>query len=341
MSDQELKDMGERRIVAELLAPRYRDVIGFGDDCAVLTDDLVVTTDTCPTPLVRQLGYEDLYYAGWLLATINLSDLAAAGAHPLGLVVNYTLPAALPVSQFERLVDGVDDCAALHGTRVTGGDLRDGPTVHLTATAIGRCAPGGRLSRRGAREGDRLMLIGSPGWLWAAVLVHEGHASLSMDDTQTLRERACKPQAQLKAGQLLASERLATSAMDVSDGLYASVRSICETNELGALMAPDIELDPLLMKVCSQAGLRPFSLAETWGDWSLLVTVRPEHVHRTQALLAALSIEAREIGVLTPLAEGIRRGDPQTPWNGIAQERFSKRSWHGTTMADLLTDLLK
>jgi len=51
--------------------------------------ELVATTDPCPEPLVFSLGYTDLYYQGWLLATINFSDLAAAGAEPLGLLVSY------------------------------------------------------------------------------------------------------------------------------------------------------------------------------------------------------------------------------------------------------------
>src|SRR5262249_37077632 len=154
-----------------------------GDDCARLGHGFVATTDTCPTPLVASLGLTDPFYTGWLLATINLSDLAAAGARPKGLLVNYTLPPDTPVRDFERLLDGADECAAAHGTRVLGGDIRDGTPAHLSATAVGRCPvrlPRGRraLSRRGARAGDQLLLVGSPGYLWAAVLVHHGWACL-------------------------------------------------------------------------------------------------------------------------------------------------------------------
>ena len=115
MSRPTLGDLGERRIIAELLAPRYAHGGGrFGDDCASLslTDiphgHLVMTTDPCPPPMAAQLGFNDPYYRGWLLATINLSDLAAAGAEPLGLLTSLQLPASTTIADFERLLDGID-----------------------------------------------------------------------------------------------------------------------------------------------------------------------------------------------------------------------------------------
>ena len=175
-TEPSLGDLGERGIQKHVLRPRYGGIDGFGDDSALLAavtkpSELVATTDSCPTPVVNLLREPDLYHAGWLLATINLSDLAAAGAEPLGLVVNYTLPKATTVREFERLLDGVDACCAAHGTKVAGGDIRDGAATQLTATAIGRCTPGSRLRRSGARAGDRLLLVGSPGYLWAAALL--------------------------------------------------------------------------------------------------------------------------------------------------------------------------
>lgn len=339
--EDSLGSLGERRILSELLAPRYRDIEGFGDDCAVLTDELVVTTDSCPTPLMAQLGHDDLYHSGWLLATINLSDLAAAGAEPLGLVTSYTLPPQLPVAQFERLVDGVDDCARAHGTKVVGGDVRDGGSIQLSATAIGRCEPGKRLSRRGAKAGDRLLLVGSPGWLWAAVLLSRDH-TLSDANAAEIVRRACRPWAQLKAGRLLARQGFARAAMDVSDGLYASVRALCEANGLGARMNRHIELDPILEKVCSNAGVSRFNLAETWGDWSLLVAVNRIDADAAIEALRVEDIGVRDIGELAPATDGIGfpDGDQMAPWLGVAQERFSQTSWHGGSMDELTARLL-
>lgn len=332
-----LGDLGEREILRRVLRPRYQDSVVFGDDCAVLGDELVATTDNCPTPLVNLLGETDLFYTGWLLATINLSDLAAAGATPLGLVTNYTLPPSMSVGDFERLLDGVDTCAATHDTRVVGGDVRDGTAMALSATAIGRCVPGRRLGRTGASAGDRLLLVGSPGYLWAAALLAGRQATLPDRDAARVWEKARMPRAQVPAGRLLARGGLATAAMDVSDGLYATVRTLCEVNGVGATMVTDVTLDPVLARVCAQAGVSRFDLAATWGDWCLLVAVAPDDVDAATAALAGESIPARVVGTLVDgEAITLERGGP---WHGMAQERFSARSWRGDLepwMADLL-----
>jgi thiamine-monophosphate kinase len=326
-----LVDLGERRIVSELLEPRYRSDPAFGDDCAELGLDRVITTDSCGTALVADLGAPDPVFTGWLLATINLSDLAAAGAAPEGLVVNYTLRSDMPVETLRRIMDGVDECAASHGTRVLGGDIGEGREMRLSATAVGvRARFDGevsRLGRRGAVAGDRLLLVGSPGWLWGAALVHHGFATVSDVDRAAILDRACRPTAQLRAGQLLAGHGLARSAMDVSDGLYASVRGLCRANGLGAVVDTAMELDPLLGEVCDRAGVHPFQLAQTWGDWCLLVAVRADQVDDAVDLLLNDGIAAQDIGAFTT-APGVRLTDGSV-WDGIDQERFSSTSWRG------------
>ncbi|WP_328646820.1 thiamine-phosphate kinase [Amycolatopsis sp. NBC_00348] len=340
-----LGDLGERGIQERVLRPRYAGTEGFGDDSALLASvttpsELVATTDSCPTPVVNLLGEPDLYHSGWLLATINLSDLAAAGAEPLGLVVNYTLPKATTVREFERLLDGVDDCCAAHGTKVAGGDIRDGEVVQLTATAIGRCNPGSRLRRSGARAGDRLLLVGSPGHLWAAALLKTGQATLPAAEAAELWRRACEPMAQLKAGQLLATTGFARAAMDVSDGLFATVRTLCEANGVGAAVSADFRLDDLVAEVAAQAKLDPFDLAQTWGDWGLVVVVREEDARLVTKTLREEGIAAQEIGTLTA-DEKLTLGPETAAWRGIAQERFSASSWHGGEPATVITDMFK
>ncbi|WP_181775261.1 thiamine-phosphate kinase [Amycolatopsis pittospori] len=344
-----LGDVGEQAILKHILRPRYGGIRGFGDDCAVLDapdglsgGELVATTDSCPTPLVTILGETDPYHAGWLLATINLSDLAAAGATPLGLVVNYTLPKTTTAGEFRRFLDGVDECTSIHGTKVVGGDLRDGPVRQLTATAIGRCVPEGRLGRGGATVGDRLMLVGSPGYLWAYALLAEKQAELPESDVAKIRERACRPMAQVTAGKILATSGLARAAMDVSDGLFPTVRTLCDANGLGASITTDIRLDPGPAAVCAQTELRPFDLVQAWGDWTLVVAVRQQDVELTKKTLAAEGVTAREIGALTSHEKGILLDDGGTtePWQGISQERFSSSSWHGGELPRLITEVL-
>ncbi|MFJ7215122.1 thiamine-monophosphate kinase [Amycolatopsis sp. NPDC098790] len=338
-TSETLGDLGERGIQEHVLRPRYGGTDGFGDDSALLgavtaRSELVATTDSCPAPVVNLLREPDLYHAGWLLATINLSDLAAAGAEPLGLLVNYTLPKTTTVEEFRRLLDGVDDCCAAHGTKVAGGDIRDG-AVQLTATAVGRCVPGSRFRRSGAKAGDRLLLVGSPGYLWAAALLETGRATLPAKAREEIWDRACRPMAQLKAGQALAKTGHVRTAMDVSDGLFATVRTLCEANGLGAEVTGEYDLDGPVADVAAQCGIRPFDLAETWGDWGLVVVA--EDAGQVRKTLDEEGLPVQEIGTLTT-DTAITKGT--APWRGIAQERFSASSWHGGELSALLTEVL-
>lgn len=345
-ADQSLASFGERRLIAEVLGRRYGSRPSFGDDCALvpLADlqdmELVATTDPCPTPLVASLGWDDLYYRGWLLATINLSDLAAAGADPVGLLVSYVLPGDLGVDQFERLVSGVDDCCVAHGTQVLGGNLGDGPDVHLTATAIGRCPPGMRLSRKGARAGDVLLLVGTPGYLWATALARRGYAQLPEAEADVLFERALQPRAQTRASHALARRGLVRAGLDLSDGLFAGVNILCDANGLGAVVDPAVSLDPPVVEVCRQANVDPFELAQLWGDWSLLVAVDPSQVDEAQAVAAEAGSAAHPVATLTASPGVVRAGENgPAPWAGVDSERFTKSSWHAHLVDTYITRL--
>ena len=344
-----LASFGERRLIAGLLGPRYRTTVSFGDDCAVVPQlptgpfELVATTDPCPEPLVASLGWTDLYYQGWLLGTINFSDLAAAGAEPLGLLVSYMLPENLAVADLERIMDGVDDCCREHGSQVIGGNLGDNGSVQLSATALGACAPGQRLSRKGAREGDSILLVGSPGYLWGAALLRAGYAHLTPADEQAVFERGLKPIAQLRAGRLLAMAELAHAAIDVSDGLYPSVQALCTDNGLGAVIdANSSILDALPTEICLQAGVDPFAMAQLWGDWTLLVAVADHATGKAVATLSAAGIPCHQIGIFQADQKILLRSndDESILWHGADAERFTGSSWKRTKLSDYLSKLV-
>jgi thiamine-monophosphate kinase len=344
----ELGEIGERRLVAEVLKPRYSQAYSFGDDSALLPSDpswgfeLVATTDPCPEPLVASLGRDDPYFHGWLLATINLSDLAAAGAKPLGLLTSYLLPDWLTVGELNRLLDGVDDCCRMHACQVVGGNIGDAPSMQLTATAIGKCAAGKRLSRSGAKEGDAIMLVGSPGYLWSAALLYTKHATLSEADEELIFDRAARPVAQLAAGRQLAEAGIAHAAIDISDGLYPSIQALCAAGEVGAVMDADYcALDPLPREVCSQAGVDPFVMTQLWGDWTLLVAIAQADVGLAAQMLASIDVACHEIGHFVAGGKSqFRRDGKLESWQGDDAERFTGSSWRRSKLPDYVGRLI-
>ena len=342
-----LASFGERKLVAEMLGKRYSHTKAFGDDSALIPRlpsepfELVATTDPCPDPLVAALGWDRRYHQGWLLGTINFSDLAAAGAEPLGLLVSYLVPRDLPVDDLRDLIDGVDDCCRAHGSEVIGGNLGDFPVMQLTATAIGACAVGKRLSRTGVKPGDVLLLVGSAGYLWSTALLKKGYATLDRADEKKVFDQALAPVAQIRAGRLLASAGLAAAAIDNSDGLFASVETLCRTNRLQAVIEADAPfLDPLPSRVCALAGVDPFALGQLWGDWTLLAAVAEDAADRAIALLSDNGVACHRIGFFREGTHSVlRRDDKESRWRGTDPERFTERSWNRSKLAGYLDGL--
>src|ERR1017187_10744075 len=111
-----LRDLGERYILRHII-PEYCERAG--DDCAVMnlpSSDIIVTTDPVPVPAARLIGGDpDPYWVGWLLVVINASDLAAAGAPPLGFVSALELEADSAVELLQRLLLGTRDACRIEG----------------------------------------------------------------------------------------------------------------------------------------------------------------------------------------------------------------------------------
>src|SRR5690554_2583745 len=111
-----LNDLGERRILREII-PEY--VQGAGDDCAVVLNKgkySVLTIDPVPRPAAEVIaGDNDPYWLGWLLVTINASDIAASGCRPGSFLANFDLPAEYPEQDFRRLLEGVSESCKQNG----------------------------------------------------------------------------------------------------------------------------------------------------------------------------------------------------------------------------------
>ncbi len=329
-----LGEMGERRIVSEILAPRYgRNSLPFGDDCAQLPigsdcqDWLLVTTDPCPPPMAHLVGFKDEYYRGWLLATINLSDLAAAGAEPLGLLTSLQLPAEMKVADFVRLLDGVDECAAASGTSVIGGNLKESPKVDVSATAIGRCDDP-PLTRRGAASGDLVVMIGELGEFWAGTLGLRS-AILEPSPDEPLLRNVLTPRARISAAADLRRQGLLSTCIDNSDGLYPSLIQLADANDTAIRIDRSMfSFSERVLSVAAKLDLDPFRLALGWGDWQLLGTCGPSKVDGVLAVTSASGEELRVIGEVVPGAGvRLREGGDEGPLLPLDSQRFMPDSW--------------
>jgi thiamine-monophosphate kinase len=226
--------MGEFDLIARYFTrPVRRSPLGVGDDCALLQPrpgmQLAVSTDLLlegrhffSTVDPARLGHKAL--------AVNLSDLAACGAEPLA----FTLSLALPhvdeawLAGFSR---GMWALADAHGCELVGGDTTRGPLA-INITVFGEVPAGQALLRSGARAGDDLWVSGTLGDARLALEALRGEISLPQDVFEAARLRLEMPQPRVALG--LALRGIATSAIDISDGLPGDLGHVLKRSGLGA-----------------------------------------------------------------------------------------------------------
>jgi thiamine-monophosphate kinase len=334
MSEPRLGDLGERRIISMLLSPRYAaNSPRFGDDCAVLQfapvdqGHLVMTTDPCPPPMAAHLGFNDLFYRGWLLATINLSDLAAAGAEPLGLLTSLQLPAGTRVHEFERLLDGIDACCEEQGTRVLGGNIKETAQLDVAATAVGFCDTP-PMTRSGASPGDVVVVLGELGAFWAGVLGVRGEV-LARDSSQPLLRNALTPTPKIRVGVAARRAGLLTACMDNSDGLYPCLLQLGMANSTRVVVEGDaLSYSAGVTDIAAKLRTDPLRLALGWGDWQLVATCRGEDM---DALVELAHDEGTEVHRLGRVEQGsgveLELGGLRGALLPLDSQRFAPDSW--------------
>lgn len=333
-----LIDLGERKIIEEILRPRYASegVPRFGDDCAfVVNSDLiaggtvVAQTDPCPEPMASFLGYTDLYYTGWLLAAINLSDLAASGARPLGFLSSLVLPNHTTVEQLLRLLDGIDECCSRCGTRVIGGNLKEGSKIELTGSAIGVCDGKMSMSRSGCKDGDLAVVIGDLGLFWAGVLAVRSGLALDNTEKSVLLRNVLTPMPKIHIGQEIARRGVLSACLDNSDGLYASLVQLADINRVQIhVTMDDIQFQAEVLRISSLLGVDPIRLAIGWGDWQLVGCLDPSREKELKEIGEHYSVPVNIVGrVSTGRGVILHHKGKVAEMAPIDSERFTIRSW--------------
>ena len=208
-------------------------VLGPGDDCALVAPapgmELALTTDMLVEG-THFLPDTDPGQLGWKTLAVNLSDLAAMGARPRWVLLAGALPNA-DESWIAAFADGFFKCAKRYGAEVIGGDTTRGPRC-LCVTAIGELPAGSALRRDGARLDDDIWVSGQPGLAALGLALLQQRTTLP----EMLAKRCIlalqRPLPRVELG--LRLRGIATSAIDVSDGLLADLGHILERSGLAA-----------------------------------------------------------------------------------------------------------
>ncbi len=271
--------MGEFDLIARhFTRPVRRAVLGVGDDCALLAPapgmQLAISSDM----LVEGRHFfadVDPEALGHKALAVNLSDLAACGARPLAFTLALSLPRVDEpwLTGFSR---GMWALADAHGCELVGGDTTQGP-LNICITVFGEVPAGQALLRSGARPGDDIFVSGTLGDARLALEALLGHITLDADTLARARQRLERPSPRVALG--LQLRGVASSAMDVSDGLLGDLGHILKASGVGACI--DIEatskliaasalftgaaahFDTELLRQCTLAGGDDYELAFT------------------------------------------------------------------------------
>ena len=270
--------------------------LGIGDDCAILRPrkghEICVTTDFTLEGVHFRREWHPPEAVGHRCLARGLSDLAAMGARPMAVFLSIALPGRLPAGWLDRFLRGFLDLAARHKTPLAGGDTAASATGTIAAdiVAIGEAPTGTALLRSGARPGDAVYVTGFLGGAAAELrrLSHNPRRFSRM--AQALPGHPhLYPEPRLAAGQRLRG--LASSAIDISDGLSTDLTHLCEESGVAAVLEEDrLPIDPLARE-------EPDALAlalHGGEDYELLFTAGPnQRIPRSVA-----GVPIRRIGTL-------------------------------------------
>ncbi len=269
--------------------------VGIGDDAAVVVppagEELVITTDSMVEG-THFLRNTNPYFIGYKLMAINLSDLAAMGAKPMWATLNLTL-CEINEDWLDQFSQGFFNCANKFEVTLIGGNLAKGGQTNATVQLTGSIPKGSALKRTGAASNDLLFVTGQIGLaafsLQRLSCNQYDHDCLSSEQIDALY---C-PVPRIEFG--IALREIASSVIDISDGLLHELQEICNANQLGSQVIS--ERIPLATGV-------DLNTALTGGDdYELLFTANKKNSDKIHQLARQYNVQVTQIGEMNSRKE--------------------------------------
>ncbi|MEK6598970.1 MAG: thiamine-phosphate kinase [Deltaproteobacteria bacterium] len=331
MQIKELGELGLVKKLTEQFAPGHPRVVkGIGDDASVTIQDdsqyLLCTTDTLVEDIHFSLQYTPYYNLGRKAVSISLSDIAAMGGTPMFLFTSIILPPATPIDFINLLYKGIKEKALEFDVALIGGNTSaSSDKIIINTTILGEVPKDQVIFRKGASVGNGIYITGRLG---------DSSLGLKMwkkKDKKTVTDPFLKdamlahidPSPRVKEGRAIAKKKLATSMIDVSDGLISDLRHIAEESRVGAqIWLKKLPLSTGLKKWLSDHP-QDIALALSGGeDYELLFTAPKGNAPQIDALSSELDIPITQIGEIVPEGCGITVLDEKGDIFHLATEGF-------------------
>ena len=246
-------------------------LINFGDKYLVATSDMLFKSTHFPDKMTyNQIGKKSV--------TVNVSDLAAMGAKPIGIIVSIGLTKDMLLDDFDSLMDGIIDGCLMYNMMLIGGDTNESSELTICGTCLGVVDKNNVLMKDGANPGDIVAVTGPLGLAAAGFEVLFNNLDIDFEIKEKLLKYALDPEAKSEEGVLLAETGSVTSATDITDGLASEIGEIISASSHGIGMTIYEEMIPMedeVLEVAQKTGNNPLDFALYYGeDFELLLTIQ-------------------------------------------------------------------
>lgn len=286
---------------------------GVGDDCAVikyLPGKYLLTTCDVQVDGVHFLSSKAKpEHIGAKSVAVNVSDIAAMGGKPILCMVSLIIPNKFDVRFIDGIYKGIKKSCRLYGVQIIGGNISSGKQLSIDIFMIGEINSDELILRSGAKIGDKILVTGLLGEAAAGLELVRNEISNSAEfDVNYLKSRQFTPTPRLLESSIIAKSKLATSMIDISDGLLSDVSHICQQSNVGAVIyESQIPLSDDVMKVEKQFGKKPLTFALSSGeDYELLFTAPSNRLNELIKMIESkTAIKITVIGEIVDMSDGM------------------------------------
>lgn len=297
----------EFALIAGLFAPlaTHPGARGLKDDAAVwpLSGPTVMTCDAIVEG-VHFLSDDPIATVAQKALRVNVSDLAAKGAKPEGVLISLIWPHGRPATAMAGFAEGLKEDLAAFGCALLGGDMTSTPgPLTVSVMAFGRPFGGRSPARGDASPGQDVWVTGTIGDGTLGLAAAQGRLEGSGEDLAFLIDRYRRPQARWAFAETIAQH--AAASMDVSDGLIADARKLAAASGLGLRLEPEaVPLSPAATAALASGRAQLGALCGGGDDYELLFTAEPAHAAALRAAAERIGLRLTRIGETHP-GEGV------------------------------------
>lgn len=305
-----IMELGEFALIERFKAGVHHSdgavVVGIGDDGAVLVPAAGMVTIAVTDMLIEGVHFDLAYYnfidLGRKAVNVNVSDVLVMGGLPRYALLSLALPGGVDVASIDQFISGFFEACEVYGISLAGGDTSSSPGgLCISVTLLGEAHADEVVKRSGAGIGDGVYVTGTLGNSAAGLdILRRGCMGLNHDDVYFLTQRHLNPQPRKDAVRLLTERHLATSMIDISDGLSSELHNIARASGKGiSIFEQKLPASPALLEFTEKTGVSALEMLLHGGEeYEVLFTVDHDRVKELDDLIARGLLDATAIGVV-------------------------------------------